>query len=589
MSSRSPYLVTKALKTFMWGSILAAVSSQIATTTDAIVVSNLIGPDAISAINLMMPVLTLFSALMILFGIGASIVAAKAIGRRDEREANGVFTSAILTSLTAGVGLAVIVFLFSELIVGSLTGGNPEIFDLALSYLRAMCVAIPFLMMAGVIENFVKTDGNPKLVMIAVISGSVLNLVLDIIFVKFLGMGIAGSAWATGLNYVLAIFICLFHFKKSTNSLKWRIEKTRLNFYVRQSVAQGLPMSINSLFLGGCIMFINYVVLRAQGADGIYCWSVCMQIFMIMQMVLTGIGSSIYAIGGIMIGEQDMEGLSILNRKCIIYACSSLAVITAAILIFPGFFGELFGNRSDDPISFLPLALRAFSIMLVPYAFVALSRATYQILGHIKLSLFLSVFQLVFMVGFVWGFSYIAPVVLWWGFPSSSVALLIGLMVYTFTLHLKNRNLGAFSLIPKEEDKESLTLSVKIDNECVGKADKKIAEFLADHKLDEFTIYRVRLSCEELMSNIVEHAITKRPEKHYFDIHIRIESDNVRVLIKDDGRPFNPVIREDNVKILSDDPSEKIGLKIVNSTTESIDYKYMYNQNVAMLKFQRNN
>ncbi|MCH5233647.1 MAG: ATP-binding protein, partial [Muribaculaceae bacterium] len=583
---RSPYLVTKALKTFMWGSILAAVSSQIATTTDAIVVSNLIGPDAISAINLMMPVLTLFSALMILFGIGSSVVAAKAIGRRDEKEANGVFTTAILTSLSAGVALAMIVFIFSDIIVAVLTGGDPRIYELALNYLQAMCVAIPFLMMAGVIENFVKTDGNPKLVMTAVIAGSLLNLILDIVFVKFLGMGIAGSAWATGLNYVLAIGICLVHFRKPTHSLKWSLERSRLKFYVKQSVTQGLPMSVNSLFLGGCIMLINYIVLGAQGSDGIYCWSVCMQIFMIMQMVLTGIGSSIYAIGGIMMGEQDMEGLSILNRKCLLYACGSLSVITVLIIIFPEFFGELFGNRSNDPINFLPIALRAFSIMLVPYSLVALLRATYQILGHIKLSLALSVLQLLLMVSFVWGFSYINPVVLWWGFPSSSMALLIGLVIYTITLHLKNRSLAAFSLIPEVENNESMNLSVKIDRESLEDALKQIAKFLSQN-LDELTAYRVRLSCEELMYNILDHAVKKNPEKHYFDIHIRIEKDNVNLLIKDDGRPFNPIIREENIKVQSADPSDRIGLKIVNSTAESIDYKYMYNQNISMLKFQR--
>ena len=570
----------------MWGSILAAVSSQIATTTDAIVVSNLIGPDAISAINLMMPVLTLFSALMILFGIGSSVVAAKAIGRRDEKEANGVFTTAILTSLSAGVALAMIVFIFSDIIVAVLTGGDPRIYELALSYLQAMCVAIPFLMMAGVIENFVKTDGNPKLVMTAVIAGSLLNLILDIVFVKFLGMGIAGSAWATGLNYVLAIGICLVHFRKPTHSLKWSLERSRLKFYVKQSVTQGLPMSVNSLFLGGCIMLINYIVLGAQGSDGIYCWSVCMQIFMIMQMVLTGIGSSIYAIGGIMMGEQDMEGLSILNRKCLLYACGSLSVITVLIIIFPEFFGELFGNRSNDPINFLPIALRAFSIMLVPYSLVALLRATYQILGHIKLSLALSVLQLLLMVSFVWGFSYINPVVLWWGFPSSSMALLIGLVIYTITLHLKNRSLAAFSLIPEVENNESMNLSVKIDRESLEDALKQIAKFLSQN-LDELTAYRVRLSCEELMYNILDHAVKKNPEKHYFDIHIRIEKDNVNLLIKDDGRPFNPIIREENIKVQSADPSDRIGLKIVNSTAESIDYKYMYNQNISMLKFQR--
>ena len=76
---RNGYLVSKALRTFMWASILAALAGQIATTTDAIVVSHLIGPDAISAVNLVMPVLTLCTCLGYLFGMGGAVVAAKAM------------------------------------------------------------------------------------------------------------------------------------------------------------------------------------------------------------------------------------------------------------------------------------------------------------------------------------------------------------------------------------------------------------------------------------------------------------------------------------------------------------------------------
>ena len=587
MNTRNPYIVTKALKTFMWGSILAAVSSQIATTTDAIVVSNLIGPDAISAINLMTPVLTVFSCLMILFGIGASIIAAKAIGRRDENSANGVFTAAILSSAGSGLLVALFTFIFSPLIVDLLTGGNERIYDLALNYLQVMCVCVPFMMMAGVIENFVKTDGNPRVVMVAVISGSCLNLILDIVFVKWLGMGIAGSAWATGLNYLLAIIICFWHFKSPHNSLKWRMDWINMKSYVRESVSQGLPMSLNTLLLGGCILLINSIVLFIQGTEGIYCWSVCLQLFMIMQMVLTGIGSSIYAIGGILVGENDMEGLAILNRKSIFYTVISLVTITILILIFPGFFGELFGSRSDNPIRILPYALRAFSIMLVPYSVVAMLRSTYQILGRTSLSLFLSVVQLLLMVGFVWGFSFINADVMWWGFASSSVALMLCLAVYTIIIHNRDKKFRIITLIPEEEDKTVLSISVKMTAESVAAADKRIKDFLSSQNIDEETAYKVRLDCEELMQNIVNHAVKKRREKHYFDLHIRISQKEVNVLIKDDGRPFNPIIKENEKKINSDNPEDKLGLKIINSTTDNINYKYMYDQNMVMLSFER--
>lgn len=589
MKNRNPYLVTRALKSFMWGSILAAVSSQIATTTDAIVVSHLIGPDAISAINLMTPVLTVFSCIMILFGIGASIVAAKAIGRRDDDTANGVFTAAVLGSVGSGMALAIVTFIFSSEIAGAVTGGNEQIYLLALSYLRVMCVSVPFMMLGGVIENFVKTDGNPRIVMGAVIAGSCLNLILDIVFVKWLGMGIAGSAWATGLNYILAIIICLRHFWNSHHSLKWHADWGKMMTYLRQSVTQGLPMSINTLLLGGSILLINYIVLFAQGAEGIYCWSVCLQLFMIMQMVLAGIGSSIFSIGGVLVGERDMEGLSILNRKSLLYTVGSLAVITLVILIFPRFFGALFGNRADNPVLMLPYALRAFSFMLVPYAIVAMLRSTYQILGRTRLSLFLSIVQLLLMVGFVWGFSFISADVMWWGFAASSVALLSGLILYTDIIRSREKGYRFITLIPREGNDKALALSVKMTPESVTDADKEIKDFLGMQGIDAMTAYRVRLDCEELMRNIVKYAVEKRREKHYFDLHISVTEREVHVLLKDDGRPFNPVMAGDDRKIESDNPNGKIGLKIVNSLYDKVSYKYMYDQNMVMLTFLRNN
>ena len=588
MNSRNPYLISKALKTFMWGSILASVSSQVATTTDAIVVSNLIGPDAISSINLVMPVLTVFNCIMILFGIGGTVVAAKALGRRDDATSNGVFSSSVLISAAVGILLAVFTYFLSPYIIGSLAGNHTEIYNYAISYLHTMCVVFPFLILAGLIENFVKTDGNPKLVMLAVMVGGVLNLILDIVFIKYLNLGIAGSAWATGINFVVAIAICTLHFRNPHASLKWRLNLKLLGKYVRESVVQGIPMSINTLLLGAFIYCINSIVLRIQGADGIYCWSVCMQLFMIMQMVLAGIGSSIYAIGGLLVGEQDMRGLDILNRRCITYACGALLAVMLFIITFPEGFGQLFGNGSGKSVAFLPTALRIFSLFLVPYAFVALIRSTYQILGQTALSLFLSIFQFVIMAGFVWGCSFISPIMLWWGFPVSAFSLVIMLIIYTAIVHHRKPELNFITLIPKHENVKALNISVKMDAQDVQEAEKEIERFLKEANINDFTAYQVRLCCEELMNNIVNYAVAKHPEKHFFDLHIRSNKDSINVLLKDDGRPFNPLLSEDDTQITLSETEEKLGLKIVNRSLGTLSYKYMYDQNMVQLVFARN-
>ena len=107
---RSSYLVSKALKSFMFASVLASLAQRLATMTDAIVVSNLIGPDAISAINVVTPITTLFPTVSILFGVGGSILAAKALGQRNANEANSVFTASLLGALITSILLAVVLF-----------------------------------------------------------------------------------------------------------------------------------------------------------------------------------------------------------------------------------------------------------------------------------------------------------------------------------------------------------------------------------------------------------------------------------------------------------------------------------------------
>ena len=200
---RNDYLVSKALKTFMFASVLTALAQQVATTTDAIVVSHLIGPDAISAVNLVTPVLSLCTCIGFLFGTGGSVVAAKAMGRHDMVTANRVFTATM-----------------------------------------------------------------------AVMLGTILNFVLDIVFIKVFDMGIAGSAWATIASYLIALAICQLHFRGPHHSfhIDWSFLKGEWSVFGIQGtiVKEGFPMCINSLLLGMCIYGFNSIVLHALGANGMY-------------------------------------------------------------------------------------------------------------------------------------------------------------------------------------------------------------------------------------------------------------------------------------------------------------------------------
>ena len=575
------YLIAKALHQFIWASILASVASQIAMTTDAIVVSQFIGPEAISAVNLTMPVVIFFNFLMMLFGMGGSVLVAKSLGERDAETTNKVFTSTLIGVFAVGVFFSVLLLIFSPQVASFITNDTPVVYTLSLRYLRIMLLGTTITIFFMTITNFIKTDGNPQLVMRAVLVSSLVNLIFDILFIVILKTGIEGSAWASIIGCVTALLLCSRHFQSANNSYHWQVELKQCHEYILKGVMMGFPMGINTLLLGISTYAINSIILSSLGADGAFAWAVCFQLFLILQMVLGGIATSIYSIGGLLIGEKDIVGLRLLTNKVMKYICLSLLVLTLFVLITPESIGWLFASKNIQSEDMFHNALRIYALLLIPYAIAVVYRILYQILGYWLLSVVMSIVQMGGMILFVGLLAWIRPEWLWWGFPVSGLVLLAVYWVATWVIHHRNPDAQVMTLLPQAADAQSLNFSVKYQNEDVQLALENISTFLETCDIEPATSFH-NLCCEELMYNIVTYAVNKDVDKHLFDVHIVCLKETVSVLIKDDGKPFNPILR--NVSFNED--GDGLGLALVN-TIADIKYKFMYNQNVVFLTFKR--
>lgn len=580
--SKKGYLIAKALHKFMWASILASVTSQIAMTTDAIVLSRFIGPEAISAVNLTMPVIIFFNFLTMLFGIGGSVLIARSLGERDEKRTRLIFSSTLIGLTVIAVLFSLLFLLFCSDIAFFITNGSPAVYDLTLRYLRITLLGITFMLLFQTITNFIKTDGNPKLVMQAVLASSFFNLFFDILFIAILKTGIEGSAWASIIGNVIALLYCSQHFRSPNSSLHWELDISQTYTFIQRGVKMGFPMGINTFLLGISTYGVNSIILHYLGEEGVFAWAVCFQLFIILQMILGGIGTSIYSIGGLLVGERDIEGLRILTRLVMKYICLSLLAITLLALLFPQSIERLFVSGNTQTSTLFYSALRIYSILLIPYAAAVIYRFLYQILGYWVLSVVMSIAQMGTMVLFVWLMAYIKPEWLWWGFPASGLFLIVCQLIITTVIHRKNPDVSLMTLIPKVSGAKSLNFSVKYNNEDVQQALETIVSFLETCEVDSGTSFQINLCCEELMYNIVTYAVNKDAEKHMFDIHIVCHKDTVSVLLKDDGKPFNPVL---NTVSFNED-GNGLGLALVNSLAD-IKYRYMYNQNVVFMTFAR--
>ena len=321
-----------------------------------------------------------------------------------------------------------------------------------------------------------------------------------------------------------------------------------------------------------------------------YVWSLCLQLFTIMQLVLGGISTSIYAIGGLLAGERDMEGLGILTRRVLVYVCSVLAVIVVVMMLYPEILARLFGGSQLAGNTMMDMAqpIRIYALLLVPYAVVAVLRSLYQIIGFRGMSLILSITQLVAMVVCVWILALIDPDMLWWGFPVSGIILLLVTVFFSWQKHRQQPQLAMMTLIPQTAGGKSLNFSVRLTQEDVRNALAEIKTFLKASQVSDSTIFNIRLCCEELLNNIIDYAVEKYKDKHFADIHIRLTEAQVSVLLKDDGRPFNPVFKNKELREKNTDTDyEHLGLLLVTGESSSINYQYRYDQNMVFLTFKR--
>ncbi|MBQ6746065.1 MAG: ATP-binding protein [Bacteroidaceae bacterium] len=155
-------------------------------------------------------------------------------------------------------------------------------------------------------------------------------------------------------------------------------------------------------------------------------------------------------------------------------------------------------------------------------------------------------------------------------------------LVFTWVIHIRRPEIAALTLIPNKTEGQAMNISVRLTHDDVGQTLQEIASFLKSCEVAQSTAYYVQLCCEELLYNIVNYAVKKHPEKHFIDIHIRSTEPMVTVLLKDDGRPFNPTLLETQNGI------EHLGLRLVNGVCSQIKYNYMYDQNMVYITVYNN-
>ena len=157
-NSRNHYIISKALKRFIFASIMASAAGQLASAFDAVVLAQFEGEEAVSALSLVLPVTTFISCMGLLFAFGANTLVARAIGRHDTNSASVIFSTSVWAILLFGVGCSVLLWTAVPGIVGAIAPDD-SLRALPAEYLGVYVLGAWLEMLSYALCLFVATDG----------------------------------------------------------------------------------------------------------------------------------------------------------------------------------------------------------------------------------------------------------------------------------------------------------------------------------------------------------------------------------------------------------------------------------------------
>ena len=582
-TERNTYIISKALRNFVLASILTAAAGQLASTFDAIILAQFVGKGGVSALSLVMPVTTFISCLGLMMAFGANALAAREIGGHNLKGASEFFSTAVWAILTVGVAFSLLIYAGIPVIMDIITD-EETLRDLPAEYLSVYVLGAWLEMLSYALCLFVATDGHPRRVMVAVFAGVLVNAVVDVLAVGVLDWGMKGAAWGSLAQYAVNILLLMLYLRQPICSytLRWPGRKGFHCFV--ENVREGAAVSISNILMAVTVLLISNIIFDALGKSGLFCWSVCLQMLLVSVVFINGVMESLFAIGGVMLGEHDLSGFDLLARRALI-TVSLLVLIVIVVMYIPGAVGLLFGVKDPQELATLNHVLRIFSLVMLPFALTLVLVAVYQVLELIVPSIICAIGQLAAMIICIWLFASFDPSLVWWGFPVAGFLFLLGQLGLSFVYSRRQGcRVSALTQIPYREGGRTFDSSVRYQSEEVFTVLERIDSFFKDSNLSEHDQFCLNLCCEELMTNIAQHS-HGHVVHHSFDIHIYSDDEGTCVTLKDGGKPFNPLLAGKMADPdIGKEGYEHLGLRLVNNIVENISYKYMYGLNVVLIK-----
>lgn len=332
---------------FALPSISMMVCMSLYFMVDGIFVARLIGTDALSAINIVFPLINLIVGVGIMLATGGNAIVARNMGQCQLLEANRNFTLLTIAGVITGTVLALLGLLFLHPILGFL-GAEGAIFDYSYNYVVTLTWFFPLAILQILFQSFLITAGRPVIGMVLIIIAGGTNVVLDYIFIAVFNMGIAGAALATGIGYCIPALAGLIYFGLKLNHNMYFV-KPRWNSRVILSACINGSSEMVASLSGALITFLfNIIMLHYIGPSGVAAITITLYLEYLLVSIFLGYSLGVSPIISYNYGSQNICRLKWLFKNSLAFVSISAVIIFLVANLFTEKIAGIFAPSGSE-------------------------------------------------------------------------------------------------------------------------------------------------------------------------------------------------------------------------------------------------
>ena len=576
-SERKSTIVKRKFFEYLVPTVLSCIAISLNEFVDSIIVSHLLGNEAMGFVNMALPVMLLFAMVYTSIGVGGSIIFAECSGKQETDKAKKVFSVTIAVSVVLSLLFLVIGLTCTEQLAHMFKVPE-DAYEVFVPYLRSLFIAGVFIIPLQAVIEFSPALGAPRLGSAINIVANVVNLVMDYVFIRFMGMNIEGAAAATLTGYVVGLLVLIVALLMHKMPFPFTMPTPSDFKSVPSIIMRGLPPSLTQL--GYCIkmFYCNSLAMHVGGFEAVRIFALCIQTISIASIAIGGIVGAMVPIAASLYGQRDFQGLKLLLRTVCIVQLIANIVLVAVFEVYPQGIMKIF-NGSTLPYEDTVIALRIFSFLFIFRGFSVVIMYYYQV---VQRKVYANIISLID------GFVGIIPVSLvmvqmlgikglWIAYPLVSLLLDVGIMAANLIISIRYKGRYSNLFLIEEESKDIPVYDVTFtaQDEQIAETSGDLELFCREQDLSQELSMFAGIVSEEVSVMTKNNADKRDTDK--IDMLVKVYPDYLLLDFRSIGKPFD----------ISSEVSKGSNLDVLRKLSYSADFSYVMGMNLTRIKLLR--